>query len=109
MKAVETIENAKPIEDVEELKQDESSSNKDNLIVEGIFRCILSFITTFFNLMTTIFKRSPGILWGIIFVFALQIAMSHLTNGAIIGIILVFALQIAMSHLTNGSTFQCSN
>ena len=71
MKAVEAIK------DVGEVKQDESCSNEDNLIVNGIFRCILSFITAFFNLMTTIFKGSPGILWGIIFVFAFQTVMSH--------------------------------
>ena len=46
-------------------------------MVKGIFECILSFITAYFNLMTTIFKGSPGILWGIIFLLAFQAAMSH--------------------------------
>ena len=95
MKAIETIDDVEPIENMGELKQDEnnvdvepienvgklkqdeSSSNEDNLMVKGIFECILSFITAYFNLMTTIFKGSPGILWGIIFLLAFQTAMSH--------------------------------
>ena len=44
MKAIETIDDVEPIENVGELKQDESSSNENNLMVKGIFKCILSFI-----------------------------------------------------------------
>ena len=71
---MKTIE---PVEHIEELKQESSSSSEDNLIVKGIFKCILSFITAFFNLMTVIFKGSPGFIWGIIFLFTFQTALSQ--------------------------------
>ena len=79
MKAIENNDDVETIEDVGELKQDEGSSNENNLLVKSIFECIMSFIIAYFNLMTTIFKDSPGILWGIIFLLAFQVAMSHAT------------------------------
>ena len=61
-------------------------TNEDNMIVNGIIKCILSFITGFFNLMTSIFNNSPGILWGICLVFAFQTAMSHAAPSSIIDV-----------------------
>ena len=76
-KIVETIKYVETIGDMEELKQENGSSSKDNLIVKGTFKCILSFINAFFNLMTVIFKGSPGFIWGIIFLFAFKAALSQ--------------------------------
>ena len=74
LKATKDIET---VEHIEELKQENGSSSKDNLIVEGTIKCILSFIKAFFNLMTVIFKGSPGFIWGIIFLFAFKAALSQ--------------------------------
>ena len=79
MKAIENNDDVETIEDVGELKQDEGSSNENNFLVKSIFECVMSFITAYFNLMTTIFKGSPGILWGVLFLLAFQVAMSKAT------------------------------
>ena len=79
MKAIEKIDDVETIENVGELKQDEGSSNENNLLVKSIFECVMSFISAYFNLMNTIFKGSPGILWGVLCLLAFQVAMSKAT------------------------------
>ena len=49
----------------------------ENIMVKGTIKCILSFISGFFNLLNTIFNNSPGILWGINLVLIFQTAMSQ--------------------------------
>ena len=99
----------KAIKDVGEVKQDESCSNEDNLIVNGIFRCILSFINTFFNYMTAIFSSSPGILWGIIFLIAFQIAMSHAAPTSTNDVSTQTSITTKLSSQGPSSTFTLYN
>ena len=80
-------------------------TNEDNMIVNGIIRCILSFITGFFNLMTTIFNNSPGILWGICLVFAFQTAMSHAAPSSANDVSTQTSLTTMLSSQGPSSTF----
>ena len=80
-------------------------TNEDNIIVKGMIRCILSFITGFFNLMTSIFNNSPGILWGICLVFAFQTAMSHAAPSSANDVSTQTSLTTMLSSQGPSSTF----
>ena len=78
---------------------------EDNIIVKGAIKCILSFISGFFNLMNTIFNNSPGILWGICLVFAFQTAMSHAAPSSINDVNTQTSLTTMLSSQDPSSSF----
>ena len=91
---------------VHKLKEEEiPKSDEDNIMVNGLIRCILAFISGFFRLMNNIFSNSPNILWGICIVFALQTAMSHAAPSSINDVNTQTSLTTMLSSQDPSSSF----
>ena len=52
----------------------QKNMDEENSTVSGTVKCIIFFLDGLFKLMNTIFKSSPGILWGIIMHGALTLS-----------------------------------